>query len=258
MKIIDTHCHLYSTEFGSEIDIIIKRGMGAGVEKFYLPAIDSSTHMQMVALEDRYPSNCFAMMGLHPCSVAADNVYEMEQIHHWLSKRKFAAIGEIGLDFHWDLTHTKQQYQIFEQQIELAIQWDLPIILHTRNAIQETINVVKNFSQQKLRGIFHCFGGSIAEAEQIIDLGFLLGIGGVVTYKNSGLSETLKAIDLSNLVLETDAPYLAPVPYRGKRNESSYLPFVVQKLAEIKEMPVQDIIESTTYNAENLFASKVN
>lgn len=258
MGIIDTHCHLYSEEFGSETHIMIKRAQEAGVTKFYMPAIDSTTHRQMIDIEEKYPGICFSMMGLHPCSVKADNNFEMEQINEWLSQRKFAAIGEIGLDFHWDTTYSKQQYEVFEAQINLAVKWDLPIILHTRNAIQETINVVKNFGKQPLRGIFHCFGGTIAEAEQIVDLGFALGIGGVLTYKNAGLAETLMNIDINHLVLETDAPYLAPVPYRGKRNESSYLPYVVQKLANVKHLSPDEIIEQTSKNATALFACKEN
>ncbi len=248
---IDTHCHLYSEELKPDIDGVMERALKAGVQRFYLPAIDKSTAESMFALEAKYPGSCYAMMGLHPCSVAANYREELDFIKSQLQKRSFSAVGEAGLDFYWNTTFRQEQYEALHEQIKLAIQYDLPIVLHTRNAMQETIDVVKEY--KGLKGVFHCFGGSGDEARQIIDLGFFLGIGGVVTYKKSGLDEVLKNIDLSHIVLETDAPYLSPVPYRGKRNESSYLVEVAKKIAEIKNVPIQEIDLITTGNAEKLF-----
>ena len=251
--IIDTHTHLYLKDFAEDIDAVIKRATDEGVKKFYLPAIDSSETDNLLALESKYPGVCFAMMGLHPCSVNENYKEELELVHHWLQKRAFAAIGEIGLDFYWDTTFTDQQYQCFHQQIKWALQFDMPIVIHTREAMQQTIDVVKEYSGKGLRGIFHCFGGTLQNALDIIDTGFYLGIGGVVTYKNSGLGEAIMEIDLKHIVLETDAPYLTPEPFRGKRNESSYLKYVVQKIAEIKNISIEEVAKITTQNADNIF-----
>lgn len=250
---IDTHCHLYSEELESDIEGVMGRAEKAGIESFYLPAIDKSTAEIMFALEAKYPGKCHAMIGLHPCSVNAGYEEELDFVKEQLQKRSFAAIGEAGLDFYWDTTFREQQYDALHEQIKLALQYDLPLVLHTRNAMQETIDVVGSYKGKGLKGIFHCFGGSENEARQIIELDFLLGIGGVVTYKKSGLDQVLKNIDLSHIVLETDAPYLSPVPYRGKRNESSYLVEVVKKIAEIKNVSIKEIDLTTTANAEKLF-----
>jgi TatD DNase family protein len=254
--LIDTHCHLYVKEFEADIEAVIKRALESGVHKFYLPAIDSSTHHDMIALEERFKGKCIAMIGLHPCSVNENYEKELEIIETLLMQREFAAIGETGLDFYWDTSFKAAQYKALEKQVDLAIQYNLPLVLHTRNALPQTIDVIKNFSQTNLKGIFHCFGGSLNEAEQIISCNFLLGIGGVVTYKNSGLAGVLPHIDIKNIVLETDAPYLSPVPYRGKRNESSYITEVVKKIAEIKGITGKEVIEATTLNAEKLFGKK--
>lgn len=251
--LIDTHCHLYLKEFEADIEAVIKRAVEMGVQKFYLPAIDSSTHTEMIALEERFDGKCIAMIGLHPCSVKENYEQELEIIETLLMQREFAAIGETGLDFYWDTSFKAAQYKALEKQIDLAILYNLPLVLHTRNALPQTIAVIKNFSQTNLKGIFHCFGGSLIEAEQIISCNFLLGIGGVVTYKNSGLASVLPHIDIKNIVLETDAPYLSPVPYRGKRNESSYITEVVKKIAEIKGLTGKKVMEATTLNAEKLF-----
>ena len=256
MKIIDTHCHLYSTELIHDIDAVIERAGAASVEKFYLPAIDSETAAAMLSLEERFPGKCFAMMGLHPCSVKQNYKEELKLIEDHLSKRKFAAIGETGLDFYWDKTFVKEQYEALRMQADWALQYDVPIVLHTREAMQETIEVIKEYRQTKLRGIFHCFGGSYENAMDIIDCGFLLGIGGVLTYKKSGLDEVLAKIDLKYMVLETDAPYLTPVPFRGKKNESSYLKYIVERLAEVKGTSVEEVATITSANAENVFAVK--
>jgi TatD DNase family protein len=250
---VDTHCHLYLEDFKADIAEVIKRAEVEGVNKFYLPAIDSSETENIFLLVKKYPEKCFAMMGLHPCSVKENYLDELGIVKKWLSKRKFAAIGEIGLDFYWDKTFTAQQYEAFRMQIELSLHYKLPIVIHTRNAMQETINVVKEFVPKGVHGIFHCFGGSYQNAKEIIDAGFYLGIGGVVTYKKSGLAEVLEKIDLQHIVLETDSPYLTPFPFRGKRNESSYLKFIVEKLAQIKNVRVEEVAAVTTANAEKIF-----
>ncbi|MGF2412095.1 MAG: TatD family hydrolase [Ferruginibacter sp.] len=249
----DTHTHLYAEEFTTDIDEVITRAENEGVNKFYLPAIDSTAHKQMIMLEEKYPGKCIAMMGLHPCYVKDNYISELQIVEDWLAKRKFAAVGEIGLDFYWDKTFTTQQYQTFRMQIEWSLQYKLPIVIHTRNAMAETIAVVKEYASRGVNGIFHCFSGTYEDAVAITDLGFYLGIGGVLTYKNSGLAEAIAKVDLQHLVIETDAPYLTPVPYRGKRNESSYLKYVVEKLAQIKNVPAEEVAAITTANAEKIF-----
>lgn len=253
MIFTDTHCHLYSNEFAADIDEVIKRAVIEGTDKFYLPAIDSATHIQMIRLEENYPGKCIAMMGLHPCSVKENYLEELHIVEDWLAKRKFAAVGEIGLDFYWDKTFTQQQYNAFRKQIELSLQYKLPIVIHTRNAMAETISVVKEYASKGITGIFHCFSGTYTEAVEIIDIGFYLGIGGVITYKNAGLAEIIEKIDAKHLVIETDAPYLTPVPFRGKRNESSYLKYIIEKLAEVKNMSAKEIATVTTANAQKIF-----
>jgi TatD DNase family protein len=255
MIVTDTHCHLYAEEFITDIDDVITRATTEGVEKFYLPAIDSTTHEQMIVLEKKYPGKCIAMMGLHPCYVKENYVNELQLVKGWLAKKKFAAIGEIGLDFYWDKTFATEQYDAFKQQIELSLQYKLPIVIHTRKAMPETIATVKEYAAKGVTGIFHCFSGSYNDAVKIIDMGFYLGIGGVLTYKNAGLAEVLTKIDTKYLVLETDAPYLTPVPFRGKRNESSYLKYIIEKLADIKNIPVEEVAAITTANAQKIFGA---
>jgi TatD DNase family protein len=253
MILTDTHCHLYLDEFKNDIDAILERAGAAGVQKLYLPAIDSSETDNLLLLEKRFPGKCFAMMGLHPCSVKENYKTELTLVETWLAKRRFAAVGEIGLDFHWDTSFTAQQYDAFRMQSGWAIQYNLPIVIHTRNAMQETIDLVKEFVPKGIRGIFHCFSGNYENAREIIDAGFYLGIGGVITYKNSGLAQIIEKIDLKHLVVETDAPYLTPVPFRGKRNESSYLKYIVEKLAAIKNSSVEEVAAITTANANSIF-----
>lgn len=254
MILTDTHCHLYSKEFEVDIEEVMQNATIEGVQKFYLPGIDSTAIESMLALEKQFPEKCIPMMGLHPCYVKNNYNEELEIVRGWLTQREFSAIGEIGLDFYWDKTFVIQQYQAFRIQIEWAIEYNRPIVIHTRNAMQETINLVKEYKSKGLSGIFHCFSGSYESAKEIIDAGFYLGIGGVVTYKNAGLAEVLTKIDLKHLVLETDAPYLTPVPFRGKRNESSYLKYVATKIAAIKQVPVEEVASITTANAEKIFA----
>lgn len=253
MMMIDTHCHLYSEEFQQDIDEVISRAKASGVTKFYLPAIDSTCLDAMLALEKQYPNECFAMMGLHPCYVKDNYQAELAVVQQQLQSRPFVAVGEIGLDFYWDKTYTTQQHEAFELQMQWALDYHLPIVIHTRNAMQETINMVKPFAAKGLTGIFHCFSGSYESAKQITDMNFMLGVGGVITYKNAGLAEALQNIPNEFLVLETDAPYLTPVPFRGKRNESSYLTYVIEKLADSKQISLEAMAAITTANAERLF-----
>ena len=251
--IIDTHCHLYLDEFKNDIDDVIKRAELETVNKFFLPAIDNSEIENIFLLESKFPGKCIAMMGLHPCYVKENYLEELSVVKDWLSKRKFAAVGEIGLDFYWDKTFEKQQYEAFRIQIELALQYNLPIVIHTRDAMQESIDVVKEYKSKNVKGIFHCFGGTIENAIEIIEDGFYLGIGGILTYKKSGLAQVLEQIDLKYMVLETDSPYLTPVPFRGKRNESSYLKYIVEKLALVKNVSTETVAAVTTANAEKIF-----
>ena len=256
MKLIDTHTHLYLPEFQGDIDNLLQIGAELGVNTHYMPAINSETHQNMMALEDKYPVQCKSMMGLHPCYVKEDVEKELQIVEEWLKKRQFSAIGECGLDLYWDKTYVEQQKMALIQQMNWAKIYDLPIVLHTRNATQETIEMVKKYGQVGLSGVFHCFGGTEKEAKEIIEMGFYLGIGGVVTYKNGGLDVVLKEIDLAQIVIETDAPYLAPVPFRGKRNEPAYLKTIAQKIADIKGCSLEEVAKVTTENAEQLFRSK--
>jgi TatD DNase family protein len=253
MTLIDTHCHLYLEEFRDDISAVIENARSAGVERFYLPAIDSSEHDAMIALETAFPDKCFAMMGLHPCYVKENVEKELQVVENWLEKRPFAAVGEIGLDFYWDRIFEAQQYEAFRFQIALAKEHRLPIVIHSRSSTQDCISLVKGAQDGQLKGVFHCFSGSYEMAKAIIDTGFYLGIGGVVTYKNAGLPAVLEKLSLRNIVLETDAPYLTPVPFRGKRNESSYLTYVVDKLAEVFGVTADEVAAVTTANAVDLY-----
>jgi TatD DNase family protein len=253
MHFIDTHAHVYAEELTTSIDIVIENSIKAGISKIIMPAIDSTTLEAMLKVEAQFPANCIAMMGLHPCYVKENYKEELKLVEDWIGKRKFIAIGEIGLDFYWDKTFAKEQQFVFETQMQWAIDLQLPIAIHTRNAMGETIKAVKPFAKKGLRGVFHCFSGSKESAEQIIDMGFHLGLGGVLTYKNAGVAEAVKDIPMEYLVLETDAPYLAPVPYRGKTNEPAYMLEVAKKLAEIKSLPLHEIAAITTSNAQKLF-----
>ena len=242
-------------KFKNDIERVMDNAFKQGVEKIYLPGIDSSEIANMLALEDKYPDSCVPMMGLHPCYVKENYRDELAIVADWLAKRRFAAVGEIGLDFYWDTSFSQQQYEAFAIQMQWAIDRDYPIVIHTRNAMEETISAVKPFVEKGVRGIFHCFSGNADAAKRVTDMGFYLGIGGVITYKNSGLAEALENIPVEKLVLETDAPYLTPVPYRGKRNESGYLRYILSKLAEVKKMPELELAAITTANAQKIFGS---
>jgi TatD DNase family protein len=252
MTLVDTHSHIYVSEFDNDRIQMLERAEKEGVGRILLPAIDSATHEQMLRVENENPHKCFSMMGVHPCSIKDDYQAELKIARDYLDQRRFIAVGEIGLDFYWDKTFTEQQYFAFHEQIEWALHFDLPIVIHSRNSTDECIKVVAE-QKGKLRGVFHCFSGNLLQVQQVIDLGFYLGIGGVLTFKNSGLDAVLGNINLENILLETDAPYLAPVPFRGKRNEPSYLKYVVEKLSTIKNISMDDVASITTANAEKLF-----
>jgi TatD DNase family protein len=253
MHFIDTHAHVYAPELATDIELVIKNAISVGIEKILMPAIDSASLEAMLKVEQQFPDHCIAMMGLHPCYVKENYKAELKLVEEWIAKRKFIAIGEIGLDYYWDKTFAKEQQLVFETQMQWALDMQLPIVIHTRNAMGETIELVKPFAKKGLHGVFHCFSGSKESAEQIIGMGFHLGLGGVLTYKNAGVAEAIKDIPMEYLVLETDAPYLAPVPYRGKTNEPAHMLEVAKKLAEIKSMPLHEIAAITTSNAKKLF-----
>ncbi len=251
---IDTHTHLYSEEFDTDRKEMIERAIQKGVSKFYLPAIDSETHEKMLNLATEYPGQIISMMGLHPCYVKPESwEKELEIVKNFLDQKEFPAIGEIGIDLFWDQSTLEIQVKAFEQQIDWAIEKDLPIVIHTRSSFEEVFEVLDRKKHPKLRGIFHCFSGDLEQAKRAIELGFILGIGGVVTFKNGKIDQFLSEIPLDKIVLETDSPYLAPVPHRGKRNESSYLDLVVGKLVNIYDKDFQEIEKRTTENALKMF-----
>ncbi len=253
MTLIDTHSHIYLPEFDGDKEAMLTRASAEKVGSILLPAIDSATHQAMLATEAANPAICKSMMGLHPCSVKENYQEELQVVKGHLAMRKFIAIGETGLDFYWDTSFTAQQYIAFKQQIAWALDLDVPVVIHSRNSTDECIEVVKEFQKGKLKGVFHCFSGSAGQAQQVIDLGFYLGIGGVVTFKNGGLDKVMENVSMEYVVLETDAPYLSPVPFRGKRNEPAYLKYVVEKLALLKGIEQQEIAAITTANAQKLF-----
>ena len=248
----DTHTHLYDENLMADKDQV-QRALDAGVTRMYMPNCDKGTITGMLELAERWPGNCLPMIGLHPCYVKEHYKAELALVAEWLAKRRFYAVGEIGLDYYWDLTYKEQQKEAFDNQIDMALQYRLPIVIHSRESTTDCIELVRSKQKGDLKGIFHCFSGTIEDARQIIDLGFYLGIGGVVTYKKSNLPEIIKEVSLAHIVLETDAPYLAPVPYRGKRNESSYIPVIAGKVAEILDCPVELVAKITTANAEKVF-----
>ncbi len=254
MSLVDTHTHLFAEEFDADRSEAVQRAISAGVGKFFLPNIDSTSIQGMLRLEEQFPGKCFAMMGLHPCSVNEKYEEELKIVEDWFGKRTFSAVGEIGMDYHWDRTFIEQQKDAFARQLELAKKYKVPVVIHQRECFEDLFRIVKEHNAGTLRGIFHCFTGSVEEANRIISLGgFKMGIGGAVTYKNSKLPEVLKQVDLKRLVLETDSPYLPPVPHRGKRNESSFITLVAQKIAEVKGIAVEEVAEVTTRNAQEIF-----
>ncbi len=251
--ITDTHTHLYSEEFEQDRGEMIQRAINAGVSRFFIPAIDSTCTQAMYDLEQNFPEHVFLMMGLHPTYVKDTYEAELAHVASELAKRKFYAIGEIGIDLYWDKTHLKQQQLAFRQQIQWAKQYKLPIVIHCREAFDEIFEILEEEKSPELFGIFHCFSGTYEQALQAISYNMLLGIGGVVTFKNGKIDQFLDRIDLKHIVLETDSPYLAPIPFRGKRNESSYIVNVVAKLAVIYNMTVAEIAQITTENSKRVF-----
>ncbi|MCX6351076.1 MAG: TatD family hydrolase [Bacteroidetes bacterium] len=251
---IDTHTHLFADEFLEDRTATITRAIEAGVSKMLLPNIDVASIEALKETAALFPENCLTMMGLHPCSVKENYEAELAIIKAELFTNKYIAIGETGLDYYWDTTFAEQQKLSLQTHINWAKELNLPIVLHTRNSFDDTYNLIAENHSQNLSGVFHCFSGTLEEAEKLMALkSFYMGIGGVVTFKNGGLDKVLPHIPLQYLLLETDSPYLAPVPYRGKRNESSYLPIIAQRIAEIKECSVEEVIEVTTENANRLF-----
>lgn len=255
MNFIDTHTHLYSEEFDSDRELMIQRAIDLDINQFYLPAIDSNYIEKMYVLEKKYPEHIWLMSGLHPTYVNQNYKEELQIIENQLKTRKFAAIGEIGIDLYWDKTFINEQKQCFAHQIRLAAQYNLPIVIHCREAFDEVFEVLEQENNNSLRGIFHCFTGNYNQALKAISFNMKLGIGGVATFKNGKIDQFLHQIDLSHIVLETDAPYLAPVPYRGKRNESAYLINIAQKIASIYQLPLEKIAEITTANATEIFVN---
>jgi len=255
MALIDTHCHLYLPEFDDDREKMFDRAEETGVESFMIPNIDASSIESMLRLCKEHSSSCFPMMGLHPCSVKENWKTENKEIENYLfdGKRKWYGIGETGLDYFWDKTFVDQQKENFQLHMDWAKQLKLPIIIHSRDALDDCISLIRNNKDNNLKGIFHCFSGTVKQANQIMEMDFYLGIGGVVTFKNSGLDKVLQEIPLSRVVLETDSPYLAPVPFRGKRNESSYLKYVVKKITQIKNVSEEEVATITTRNAEKVF-----
>jgi len=251
--LIDTHTHLYLDHFKDDIDDVIQRALSVGVKKFYLPSISSKYNESMHDLESKFPDRVFCMIGLHPCYVDNKFEQEIEFVKERIKSNKYKAIGEIGIDLFHEKKYFNQQIIAFEEQIKLALEYDLPIVIHSRESFDEIFEVLKKYKSDKLRGIFHCFTGSEDQARKIIDLNFFLGIGGVVTFKNGKISEFLSSIPLNRIVLETDSPYLAPVPYRGKRNESSYLSIIASKLSEIYNLDVSEISRITQQNSNEIF-----
>ena len=255
MQLIDTHSHLYSDKFDSDRSDVIRNAIKNGVSTILLPNISSKHTSSMLDLCSRFPVNCFPMMGVHPCDVNEENYkHEIEHVEKELTTKKYIAVGEIGIDLYWDKSTIEIQKKAFIHQIKLAKKYNLPIVIHVRNAFEETIKIVEKYNSNKLRGVFHCFTGSVNEANRVLELqDFFLGIGGVLTFKNSELDKTIKEVELEKILLETDSPYLAPSPFRGKRNESKYLLNIAEKLAEIHNITIEEVADITTKNAKILF-----
>ena len=254
MHLIDTHTHLFAKQFDEDRSEVVLRALEKGVRQMLLPNIDTNSIHPMLDLCTEFPKNCFPMIGLHPCDIKENYLEELAFFEQWLQKEKFVAVGEIGIDLYWDKSTLYIQEDAFRRQVELAKKYKLPIAIHVRNSFDEVLSVIDELNDDNLSGVFHCFTGCEAQANHIINYGgFKLGIGGVVTFKNSGLDKTLSTISIEHLILETDSPYLAPTPYRGKRNESSYVVIIAQKLAEIYGKSVEEIASITTQNAKELF-----
>lgn len=250
---IDTHAHIYLSKFDEDLDQVLQNASDSGVKKIYMPNIDSNSIGDMLKVEKEYEDICVAMMGIHPCYIKDDYNRELEIAYSWLSRRDFCAIGEIGIDLYWDKTHKSEQVIAFEKQINWAKELRKPIVIHCRDSMDLTIEIVRKHQDGNLKGVFHCFTGDRDQAKQITDMNFILGIGGVATLKNGGLDQVLPDVGLDQIVLETDSPYLAPVPFRGKRNEPAYLSYIAKRVAEIMSIEVNVLVENSTENALSLF-----
>lgn len=253
MIITDTHTHLYSEAFDEDRHDVINRAIAAGISRFFIPAIDSTYTESMLKLESDYPENMFLMAGLHPTHVKENYKAELQHVETMLAQRSFYAVGEIGIDLYWDTSTLTIQQEAFRHQIQLAKQYKLPIVIHCRDAFDEIFEILEQEKGDDLFGIFHCFTGTFEQAQQAISYNMTLGIGGVVTFKNGKIDQFLNQIDLKHIVLETDSPYLAPAPYRGKRNESVYILKVLEKLSELYNMSTEDIAHKTTQNSKQVF-----
>lgn len=253
MNFVDTHNHLYLPEFDNDREEVIRRSADAGVLSILMPNIDSSSVTPMLSVADRYPELCLPMMGLHPTSVNENFMKELDIVEHYLSIRKFIGIGETGIDLYWDKTWFKEQLISFKRQMELAQRYDLPLVIHARESIEVIFEELDSYGHDRVTGVFHAFPGGKEEARKTVDMGFMIGVGGVVTFRNSKLGEAVIEAGIDNIVLETDSPYLAPVPYRGKRNESSYLEQVISKIASLLKMEETEVAVRTTENAGRLF-----
>lgn len=253
MKLIDTHTHLYIEDFDQDRDDQIELCIKNGVHKFFLPAIDMSYTKRMLSLKAKYPKNIFLMSGLHPTHVKEDYKNELKHVEQNLKNGSFCAVGEIGIDLYWDKTNLSKQQEAFNQQIIWAKEYDLPIVIHCRDAFDEVFDVLENHKSDKLRGVFHCFTGDLDQAQRAIGFNMKLGIGGVITFKNGKIDKFIKEIPIESIVLETDSPYLAPVPYRGKRNESNYLPIIAKKVAECYDLPIEFIANKTSESSMLIF-----
>jgi TatD DNase family protein len=253
VSLIDTHCHVYLKHFDADLDEVIQSAKRQGVQQILMPNVDEETVDRLHHLADTYPGYCIPMMGLHPCDVEEDWQEELDRLLAWFDKRKYIAVGEIGLDLYWDKTTLDRQVLALKRQIEFAIERDLPVVLHTRDSTDKTLDVLAEYKGTNLRGVLHCFSGSMEQATRAIKLNMMLGIGGVLTFKNAGIAEVVKHIDLEHIILETDAPYLPPVPHRGKRNEPGYVYHVAAFLAELRGQGLAEIGRVTTENAKRLF-----
>lgn len=250
---IETHAHIYLEQFKEDLADTIERARETGVKRIYMPNIDRTSIDDMMEAEAAYPDYCIATMGLHPCSVGKDFEKELYEVESWLNKRDFVAIGEMGTDLYWDKTYLEQQVEAFKIQVQWAKELGKPIIIHCRESLEMTIELVEELKDERLTGVFHCFGGTSEQAERIRELGFFIGLGGVTTFKNSGMDKVIPDLDLGHIVLETDSPYLSPVPHRGKRNEPAYLVLVAQRIADLKETRLNELVDITTDNANRLF-----
>lgn len=251
---IDTHAHLYLEQFDADQGEVIARAKQAGIEKILLPNIDQSTTGAMKKLCAAYPGICLPMIGLHPCSVNQNYESELAHIEDELSQSEYCAIGETGIDLYWDTTYKDLQIMAFEQQIQWSKETDLPIVIHSRDSLDLTISLIEKHQNGNLKGVFHCFNGTEEQAKRVEEIGFMMGLGGVVTFKKANLGSMVASLSKRNIILETDAPYLSPTPHRGKRNESSYIPVIAEKVAEFRAESINEVMHYTSANAKKLFA----